>query len=126
MKKVQRVQERKARKTVTADAAVSSLQMGLEALSRSHHQLAVACGQNTRAFVDAHTAAEANIHVLQRVLNDVLFDQVALSNGVIDFQKYMVDYLSVVGFTAFVKWAKENSTDEEVAPVDDNVVVFGG
>ncbi len=102
----------------------------IEALHAFQAQLAQVTGTNTKVFSDAFTMVDAQLHVMQRVLNDIYLETVAQEQGRvyrsdagIDFSCYMGEYAAMIGLSAFLAQLKETIPAEEVP---DNVIVFGG
>lgn len=90
---------------------------------------------NTKVFVDALHMSDAQIHVMQRALNDSVMGETRLyktESGGIDFYLYMCEYWGCIGFSEFVAQMKARFTPQKKLVLtsqeaeQDNTVVFGG
>jgi len=119
-----------------ASLSQAHLTQEIQVLKGSFSRLAVAHENNTRVFVDALQMADAQIHVMQRALNDTVRggcdNSYRTDAGGIDFHRYMTEYWACIGFAEFVAQLKAASAQRETLiltpqeAAQENTVVFGG
>lgn len=112
-------------------ASPRDLAFEIEAVKASQINLVKGFEQNTNVFSDAFQMTDAQIHVMQRVLNDFLLGRVYMKDGNIDFAEYMVEYWAVQSFAQFIARLKFMSEEESAflaanLTVPSDVVIFGG
>lgn len=104
----------------------------LNALRAGYSRLAQALELNTRLFTDAFQMADAQIHVMQRALNDQILNKALVKeDGGIDFPTYLMEYWTCLGFAEFVEQLKQFAQKRELsegtrAPSEEGVHIFGG
>lgn len=117
--------------------ALKTLQQGFIALGEAHNGLAKAVSQNAQAFGDAFTMVDMQIHILQRVMDDLVKGEAVCkhegkANGTeppisgVDWIHYQRYYWRCIELEYFFKWLNSLPMPAEAVSVEDEAVVFGG
>lgn len=97
-------------------AAAPNMQAELQRVASAHNALAKAFNQNTEAFLQSMTGADAMIWVLRMALNDMLNGKVRTIDAEGDKQVDLAAYLTLY---------KEHVTAEAVLPATTTVIENG-